>query len=579
MAVESDSRVRSATAHADQQRWTALAVMGASLFVLLTLLLSWGAFLLGAPVRVSTASTLAYCLAGLAVLCWRPGAVEQASWYPRLGAVAFAATALSLSLLWAAVTEDTSYDGMMYHQVAVIALRDGWNPWHQPELADWIGQRFDGRGGGTQLGTAATWVTHYPKGSWILGAAGAGLTGSLAAAKWIQGFTVAVSAIAAWRAFSAYGPWPVALAAALAGSLSPVVLAQLSSNYVDGLLSGWLLVAVAATVSWLRTARLEDLVSLICALVVCANLKFTGLVYACLLVPVVAAACWPARVELLGSMNGLVAKALCASLAAAAVIITAPTYVYNWLTGGSPFHPVGSVDFMTSQIGPFVRELGRIESLVFSMWHVPAADAAADAWAAWPVGPRLWHFKALVDVTDIRLGGFGPLFGWALAAALVVGVVAAAASSSARVDSRDKLALRALLLLGAWAVCSTLLNPYPWWARYVPQLWLVPILAAAVLMLMQRHRVAMLLLFPLLTTALASAVFAVLSAASTPSTGAQLARASIDGVVYYASSESGIPGLFALAAHAREAGLDVAPAPPGWACDFRIGIVRVCRAR
>jgi hypothetical protein len=67
---------------------------------------------------------------------------------------------------------------------------------------------------------------------------------------------------------------------------------------------------------------------------------------------------------------------------------------------------------------------------------------------------------------DVRIGGFGPLFGGIvllMLAALIIG---------GRGPTWEGGVLIFLLFI------CTVINPEMWWARYVPGLWLVPVLIA-----------------------------------------------------------------------------------------------------
>lgn len=69
---------------------------------------------------------------------------------------------------------------------------------------------------------------------------------------------------------------------------------------------------------------------------------------------------------------------------------------------------------------------------------------------------------------DTRVGGFGPLFGGSVLLSLIL--LAAAFPA----DPKRTLAYAGLVLL---ILISALVNPEAWWARYAPQLWLLPVIA------------------------------------------------------------------------------------------------------
>jgi uncharacterized membrane protein YphA (DoxX/SURF4 family) len=66
---------------------------------------------------------------------------------------------------------------------------------------------------------------------------------------------------------------------------------------------------------------------------------------------------------------------------------------------------------------------------------------------------------------DLRLGAFGPLF-----------PVCIFISIFGLVLKRKSLVSSSVLVVGVTLVLSTAINPESWWARYVPQLWLFPII-------------------------------------------------------------------------------------------------------
>jgi len=70
---------------------------------------------------------------------------------------------------------------------------------------------------------------------------------------------------------------------------------------------------------------------------------------------------------------------------------------------------------------------------------------------------------------DLRIGGFGPLFSVPLALASVIVLMRA----------RHGMRHVGLALIAFGTAASILVIPVSWWARYVPQMWLLPVLAAA----------------------------------------------------------------------------------------------------
>jgi hypothetical protein len=84
-----------------------------------------------------------------------------------------AVTALVALALACNMLPDPTWDGNMYHKVAMSGVHDCWNPWRFPEFKDWIKTRSElyyspSVWNGNQH---ATWGSHYPNLSWLFGAA------------------------------------------------------------------------------------------------------------------------------------------------------------------------------------------------------------------------------------------------------------------------------------------------------------------------------------------------------------------------------------------------------------------------
>ena len=75
---------------------------------------------------------------------------------------------------------DTSYDGLWYHQPAIIKLAEGWNPVNRPFYDT------------TQYDVSNyLWIQHYPKASWTIAACIYKMTGLIESGKMINFIVVA----------------------------------------------------------------------------------------------------------------------------------------------------------------------------------------------------------------------------------------------------------------------------------------------------------------------------------------------------------------------------------------------------
>lgn len=347
---------------------------------------------------------------------------------------------------------DVAFDGQTYHQEAVIQLARGWNPFRDGPIS-----------------VRELWpVDSYPKAVWIAGASLYSVTGGIETAKAWHLVLIAGAAATAWMAcvqVSSGRPWAAAGASSVA-ALNPVATAQWATFCVDGPLASLLLIACA---SGYRSARYGDRLAfaLLCASTVLAvNTKFTGLVYIALLVPVYVGLLWhwqgwrPLR----GHAVGL-SMALCIAV----LVVGANPYVTNTVRHGHPLHPLAgaqTIDIMAMQHPAGLIAGDRLGNLLRATWARSENVIAPQPYRPkWPHQVDWQEFVSFADA-EVRVAGFGPLF----AAGLVM-----AAAAWLLLLWRDRRAAGWALVVIVPIVASVFVNPEAWWARFVPQFWLVPV--------------------------------------------------------------------------------------------------------
>ena len=382
-----------------------------------------------------------------------------------------AATLLGCLAVLAAATAaaplryDTSYDGQSYHQQAVIALARGWNPVRSARAP----ATFE----------TAPFVTHMAKGAWVVEAAVYRLTHRLETGKMLHLVLATAALLAVWAALRATPGLPpmAAAAAALLAAVTPVVAVQAFTFYVDGLVASsfTVLLALGALVA-ARGATWPRRAGMAAATLVLVNAKLTGVPYAALLWLAAALAAGALR----GGRAGLhVATAGAVALVAALLVGYSP-YVTNTVLEGHPFHPAAgprSHDLVRDSRPPSFARMGRAERLARSLLAVSSPDASRDAQLKVPftiVGDEATKFHA----PDVRLGGFGPLFSGALLAA-----------AGAVLLASRRTAVRAVAVSVA-LLATVLVTAEGWWARFAPQLWLLPLALALAPLACPRRRAA-----------------------------------------------------------------------------------------
>jgi hypothetical protein len=449
---------------------------------------------------------------GAGVSVW---AARPMTWSQALREAARAATLLlacaCAALLFGAAFFDVSWDGQVYHQQAVLALAEGWNPLRDPPLP-------------VELRADNIWINHYPKAAWIAQAILLRATGSLEATKGLQLLPLAAAALlvfAALRARGARAGTAVFLSALIAGN--PVALAQVFSFYNDGMGASLMTAMLALAWHWRRRSERWLLLAIAACIVVIVNLKFTGLVYGVLLsaglvLYVRRRGAWFDR-----SANfRWFAATIAAAFAIATLVVGFDPYITNLLRKGHPFYPLmghGAVDIITIQLAPEFHALTRPTRFLISLF-ARADEHNVTPMLKWPFALGAGELRA-IGYPDVRIGGFGPLFGLAVLLAAAIGLLRRRLGV---VVPRKAWALAALLV--AIAFC----NPALWWARYVPHLWLLPVGLLALALLSPRlaraGRAAAIAFGVLLAIdiALVAVVAAVASAGASRAVGQQLDR-------------------------------------------------------
>lgn len=388
---------------------------------------------------------------------------------PRIG-LAWAAPAvkallvLSLSALLLNIVPDSTWDGNMYHKVAIVALHDGWNPWLFPEFSDWAATRSEiyYSSGVWDGNPNAMWVSHYPNLSWLFSAAlmdygfgwesGKALNLLLAIALFVYARTV----------FKQYLPnrWQVEVLALLAVACQPIV-GQLPTNYVDGCTYSVIALTTLCILDRDRSPAVNVIVW--CSLIILAGVKFTGALYAAML----------ALPFLVVRRPGLKEIATWSLLGAIALSHPYLNHIASDLDIG---YPVTGTDMvLRGQAEASVLEKPRIRTLAESLL-AHTSNATTFPGMKIPGTFAMDEIKSS-GAPDPRFAGFGPLFSLALVIAAVAIVLALVLE---RRNRRQGINHWYLLAAVAYLVVMAIAHAAPWWARYVPFLYLALILVLLV---------------------------------------------------------------------------------------------------
>jgi hypothetical protein len=405
---------------------------------------------------VIVVGTLVWCIGQLRVVL---DAKTIAIWLTGITAITLIAAWLCL------VMYDFSYDGMWYHQDGVRLIAAGWNPYtHFLSLKE------------TSL--SDLYLNHYPKATWISSGSIYAFTNKMESAKIINWFALYGAACFCYltlkSVFSLSKGALIALTCILA--LNPVVIYQLFTFYVDGLM-GSLLTCLICVAVLFHTQKIPARTAVYCAfimMVFIVNIKFTSVIYVGLL-----ALGSVAFVFLYKCSVWLKQAFILATIFSAGILVLGyPTYVRNTLTHGHPFYPIMGKGNIGEEVAKVTMPANFIGKNRFEQFNL-----ATFARAEWSRAPNASRPKALFTTdaftvldeykrADPEMSGFGPLFAEIL-------LMVAAGLVAVFVLNRRQFNRYHILIVFTLAA-SVVIIPAFWYARYVPQLWTLVLLLSIV---------------------------------------------------------------------------------------------------
>jgi len=360
-----------------------------------------------------------------------------------------------ISGLLCLVLFDNSWDGQTYHMQTALSLSAGWNPFYTLISSDIAN---------------ATWVNHYPRAFELLGVSYFAFIKNIEIIK-ISNILVAWASLAASvQFFSQQAQFSVFTKRLLVTVtwLNPISTTQLFSGMVDGQVYNLLIIVVVGFLGAQHSRLL--VVAAISALVILASLKFTGLVYAILFLG-------------FGLLYWLVKKHITIFAALRMGVI------FIFLTGFINFSPYGTnikreqhIFFPLVGVAPVNIMIGTnmpegfkdqnrfnkfFSSLTARSSNVHGSNVAPMPVPKFPFTIRLSELTVF-KASSVLYGAMGPLFSGVLAISIFLLLCVFFALSPARFK------LNVLLLM--FVSFTIFLNPECWVSRYVPQLWVIPII-------------------------------------------------------------------------------------------------------
>ncbi|HTF30651.1 MAG TPA: hypothetical protein VK625_17475, partial [Flavitalea sp.] len=188
-------------------------------------------------------------------------------------------TIIGTSTLIVSKLYDKSWDGLTYHQMAILELANGWNPFYEQLPDASMESKYTGRTENMNL-----YINHYAKGSEIFATVVMNATGSIESGKvfnvllMLSAFSSVLYLFSKLNLFSE--GWNLIIA--IAAAFNPIAVNQIFSYHVDGALGSVLLLLICHCIFLLMPDEKNKTFiyfPIIFLTILLVNFKFTGTVY------------------------------------------------------------------------------------------------------------------------------------------------------------------------------------------------------------------------------------------------------------------------------------------------------------
>jgi len=372
---------------------------------------------------------------------------------------------IAVSIFFASLFYDVSFDGQSYHMESIYQLGGrAWNP-IVTELPDSVNR------------SEIDYINHYPKGAEVPQASIYAVTHKIEYGKatnlmlLVACFFLCLSLLYKLNKFSDRKKiWISVLFV-----FNPVTVGELISYYVDGQMATLALCFLIVALFIFIDIKRYYLFLLGSIILISVNLKFTG-------IPMIAIFVFGLLILLFinKKMKELRSVFVGAALASVVGVVLAGyhPYVVNTVNYQHPFYPVMGKkpkDIISLVYPASFKTKNRFEKFFISFFsHTDELKIYLDKDPKVPFKiPFTFNKTDLKNAPKlgIKMAGFGPFFSGAVLVSLVLMVLVWKRLPD-RLSRINMIVILATLLLSVFSV------PEAWWARFVPQLWLFPLIIA-----------------------------------------------------------------------------------------------------
>ena len=379
-------------------------------------------------------------------------------------------------------TYDLTDDGNSYHKQSIAYIKNGWNPMYE-KVEDY--QKKNNKVVPVnKIYFVDIWMEHYPKASWIIAGTMYSLTGNIESGKCIVVIISIMLMIITFNCLSKILDKKYSYLLSLLVLINPITIVQLFTYYIDGILGMLFLIEILLLMNMSKEKSLIKWMCLTSIATIMVNIKFTGLLYSGLI-----AAIYYFYI-LFKERNMKAFKRITIPFiivyVTAIFIVGANTYLKNTIDHKMPLYPLmgkDKVDIITKMQPKSFKNKNSIEKFTISLFS-KTENVTYDFEPTLKLPLRV--YKDELDATllpDARIGGFGPLF----SAIFITSLITILISLLKIRKEKDKLIIFLFPIISI--IISSILVGESWWARYVPQLYYLPIIAIVLVLYIFKNKI------------------------------------------------------------------------------------------
>mgnify|MGYP004520457751 CR=1 FL=1 len=384
---------------------------------------------------------------------------------------------------------DMTCDGNYYHKTAIGAIKEGWNPVYESSYDFNLENNLDMADQKSSL-----WMDHYPKMTWNFAASMYALTNNIESGKClIFLLMISLCCLAFSYLYERHLNFIFSGVIAVLLVFNPITCAQLSSYYVDGIMGLLIYMTILFLIcitdkKFTEISECEKWLGLSASIILCMNVKFTGIFFEaifCIAFYLV----WIFRYikgknikEKEVKNNILRLTLIFASIVVVGIVVVGEsTYVKNMIEHKSPLYPLiceDKVDIITTMQPKSFGEKNRFIKLfesVFSRSENVTYYSGDEPQLKVPFSVSDSE-KNNISIPDLRIGGFGVYY----SGIVIISIFVICVGMYILYKKQGNVFLYCMTILVA-IVLTTLILDEAWWARYSPQLWLLPVIALFVI--------------------------------------------------------------------------------------------------